>query len=95
MSKFKLWQLCLLASSVIGIGLLTGCASTNVPYRTYYQDSHCRVYYVDVYGNKVYSWKSSTSCCSSGHLYCNRDCHGRYYDDSFGNRFYKHRVCRW
>lgn len=95
MRTFSIRQICLLVASIIGIAALTGCSTPNPVYRTYYQDSHCGIFYVDGSGNRVYEWKTSSSWRDfvAGHTMC-RDANGRlYFEDSFGNRFYQHRMC--
>lgn len=92
----RIRQLCLYVASVLGIVTLAGCSTVNPVYRTYYQDSQCRIFYVDGQGNRVYesSTASSTRDYLMGRKLC-RDASGRlYYEDSFGNRIYQSRMCR-
>lgn len=87
-------QLGVLFATLISAGLLSGCEATNPVYRNYYQDSTCHFFYVDYQGNRVYVGRGS-ALDDVGRGMLHRDANGRlYWVDSFGNRFYKSRVCR-
>lgn len=93
--RISLKQLAMVLVSVIGAAAITGCA-TNPYYRTYYQDTQCRIFYVDANGNRVYEngMGVGSKVCTKGRTWC-RDANGRlYYKDSFGNVIYKTR-CNW
>jgi hypothetical protein len=93
MCQFKLRHYVVTSLALISTVFLIGCTPTNVAYRTYYQDAQCRLFYVDMNGNRVYESGVVTSKVDM--RMCYRDASGRlYYQDSFGNRFYKERVCR-
>lgn len=79
--------------ALIGVAAMTGCSSVNPVYRTYYQDSQCKIFYVDANGQRVYDWKTSGDKAMVGRHLC-RDSNGRlYYQDSWGNRIYQQRMC--
>ena len=96
MRKYNLRHLSVLAVSLVGASLLSGCDANRDVYRTYYQDATCRYFYVDYQGNRVYSGgpRHDAYVDNVGRTF-QRDANGRlYWQDSFGNRFYMARDCR-
>ena len=94
MKRTTLSKVILALASVVSIAVLSGCASTNAPYRNYYLDSSCRYYYVDIWGNKVYEGMYGDTSFVGLPLMQAPD--GRwYYQDSYGNRIYTSRHCHY
>jgi hypothetical protein len=82
----------LILLSILAGAVLSACSNVNPPYRTFYMGDHCRYYYTDSLGYKVY-YTRPHSLSVRGHEVM-RDSSGRwFYDDSFGNRIYEHRRC--
>lgn len=94
MYTFKFRPVYILVASAVASLFMTGCATPNYVYRNYYQDSQCRLYYTDIWGNRVYEGVGMSSVDMTGRT-LKVDCNGRaYYQDSFGNRIYVNRHCR-
>jgi len=92
MRYLTLRKVTLALASLVSVGVLTACANTNVPYRDYYVDRTCHVYYVDQFGNRVYDGRYDRADYSG--LTMQRDANGRwFYEDSWGNRIYKSKHC--
>jgi hypothetical protein len=78
------------AASIFAVSAASAC---DQPYRTYYLDRGCNIYYYDVYGNRVMEGRYSRDGFVG--LTLQKDCcSGRwFYEDLIGNKFYVSKRC--